>query len=129
MDCQLIASALKRFRQQLTVESCVVSRKEILQAFSRRNIDVALIDLDLEDRPLSGLQVLPELHVSYPTTPVIILFDTWQDDLVVHAFRAGAKGVFSRSETNFDVLRRCIDAVHRGQVWASSRQLVLLLIL
>jgi len=57
----------------------------------------------------------------------VMLFDTWHDDLILHAFRAGAKGVFCRTEKNLDMLWKCINAVHKGQVWASSRQLHLLL--
>jgi DNA-binding NarL/FixJ family response regulator len=45
----------------------------------------------------------------------------------MHAFRAGANGVFCRSEDKLDMLRRCINSVHEGQVWATSRQMQLLL--
>ena len=36
-------------------------------------------------------------------------------------------GVFCRSETKLEMLWKCIDAVHKGQVWANSVQLQLLL--
>ena len=58
---------------------------------------------------------------------VVTLFDTWNDDLIVHAFRAGAMGVFCRSEKKLDMLWKCISAVHEGQVWANSVQMQLLL--
>ena len=127
MDCQLLLSASKRSRQQLSIVAWVVSRTDILRCFSRGNIDVALINADLEDGRLSGLEVLTEIHNSYPGTPLVMLFDAWHDDLILHAFRAGAKGVFCRSEKKLDMLWKCIAAVHQGQVWASSRQLQLLL--
>jgi DNA-binding NarL/FixJ family response regulator len=76
---------------------------------------------------LSGLRILPELHASYPRTPFVMLFDSWQDDLIVHAFRVGAQGVFCRVQSNLDLLWKCIKAVHQGQVWANSGQLNLLL--
>ncbi len=127
MDCQLLLSASKRSRQQLSIVAWVVSRTDILHCFSRGNIDVALINADLEDGRLSGLDVLTEIHASYPGTPIVMLFDAWHDDLILHAFRAGAKGVFCRTEKKLDLLWKCIAAVHQGQVWASSRQLHLLL--
>ena len=127
MDCQLLLSASKRSRQQLSIVAWVVSRTDILHCFSRGNIDVALINADLEDGRLSGLDVLTEIHASYPGTPIVMLFDAWHDDLILHAFRAGAKGVFCRTEKKLDMLWKCIAAVHQGQVWASSRQLHLLL--
>jgi DNA-binding NarL/FixJ family response regulator len=127
MDCQLLLSASKRYRQQMSVVAWVVSRADILHCFSQGHIDVALINADLEDGRLAGLGVLTEIHTSYPGTPIVMLFDTWHDDLILHAFRAGAKGVFCRTEKKLDMLWKCIAAVSLGQVWASSRQLHLLL--
>ena len=127
MDCQLLVGALEGSRQQFAVAACATSESEITGCLSRGNVDVALINLDLEDGPLAGLRALPNLHASYPKTPVVMLFDKWQDDLVVSAFRAGAKGVFCRLEKELDMLWKCINAVHEGQVWANSRQLHLLL--
>ena len=127
MDCQLLQEALKRSRQQLTAVSCAVSKIDILSGLSNGNVDVALINADLEDGRMTGLDILPEIHASYQKTPIVTLFDTWNDDLIVRAFRAGAKGVFCRLETELALLWKCIKAVHQGQVWANSRQLQLLL--
>jgi DNA-binding NarL/FixJ family response regulator len=127
MDCQLLQTAVKRSRQRFDVVACAVSRGGIFDCFSRESVDVALINVDLEDGRLAGLEVLPEICATYHNTPVVVLFDTWQDDLIVHAFRGGARGVFCRSEKELEVLWKCISAVHEGQVWANSRQLQLLL--
>src|SRR3984893_2188526 len=127
MDCQLLLTASKRSRQHLSVVACVVSPCDLLHWFSRGNVDVALINADLEDGRMAGLELLPEIHASHQRTPIIMLFDSWHDDLIVHAFRAGAKGVFCRSEKKLDMLWKCIGAVHEGQVWANSEQLQLLL--
>jgi DNA-binding NarL/FixJ family response regulator len=127
MDCQLLQTAAKSSRQRFDVVACAVSKPGILDCFSRGNVDVALINVDLEDGRLTGLEVLPELRATYHKTPVVMLFDSWQDDLIVHAFRGGAKGVFCRSEKELELLWKCINAVHEGQVWANSGQLQLLL--
>src|SRR6266481_9359112 len=127
IDCQLLLIASKRSRQQLSIVAWAVSRTDILHCFSRENIDVALINADLQDGRMAGLDVLTEIHTSYPRTPTVMLFDSWNDDLVVHAFCAGAKGVFCRTEKKLDMLWKCISVVHEGQVWANSRQLHLLL--
>ena len=127
MDCQLLLTASKRSRQLIHVVACAVSRADILHCFSRGNVDVALINADLEDGRMAGLELLPEIHACHQRTPIIMLFDTWHDDLILHAFRAGAKGVFCRSEKKLDMLWKCIAAVHEGQVWANSEQLQLLL--
>jgi two-component system nitrate/nitrite response regulator NarL len=127
MDCQLLLAASKQAPQQVNVVACAVSRTDILNCFSRGNFDVALINADLEDGRLAGLELLPEIHASYPKTPVVMLFNTLHDDLILHAFRAGAKGVFCRAEKKLDMLWKCISAVHQGQIWANSGQLHLLL--
>lgn len=127
MDCQLLQTAVKSSRQRFDVVACAVSRHSILDCFSRESVDVALINADLEDGRLAGLELLPEIGASYRSTPVVVLFDTWQDDLIVHAFRRGAKGVFCRLEKELELLWKCINAVHDGQVWANSGQMQLLL--
>ena len=42
---------------------------------------------------------------------------------MVQAFRAGARGVFARSESHFERLCKCILRVHQGQIWAKTQQL------
>jgi DNA-binding NarL/FixJ family response regulator len=127
MDCQLLVTASKQSQQQVSVVATAVSRGDILDCYSREKLDVALISDDLEDGRLAGLDLLSEIQTTYKTTPVVVLFNTWDDDLILHAFCAGAKGVFCRSEKNLDILWKCIHAVHHGQVWANSAQLQLLL--
>ena len=43
-------------------------------------------------------------------------------ELVLDAFRAGAKGVFCRTDSLTN-LPKCIRCVHNGQIWANSSQL------
>jgi DNA-binding NarL/FixJ family response regulator len=84
--------------------------------------DVALISENLQDGPLTGFSVLDELHRFFPKTSVIVLLRSASMDLIVDAFRAGAKGVFCREEP-LQTLCKCIQSVHQGQVWANSSQL------
>lgn len=56
-----------------------------------------------------------------------MLLDRSQPELVVEAFRAGARGVFSRSDSDIIMLFKCIQRVLEGQVWADSTQLHYLL--
>ena len=55
-----------------------------------------------------------------------MLLDTTDRDLVVDAFRAGARGVFCRGYS-FKALPKCIRRVHEGQVWVSNLELEFLL--
>ena len=71
MDCQLLQAALKGSHQRLEAVACTVSRTDTLQCLSRGNVDVALINSDLEDGRLTGLNVLSEIHATYQSTPVV----------------------------------------------------------
>lgn len=126
MGCQLLEHALRRFPHRFNVLRSAVTRSEILSSLNQGDVDVALVSEDLQDGQFMGFQVLPELHASFPRTRVIVLLNSLQNDLVLDAFRAGALGVFSRAEP-FEMLCKCIEAVHAGQVWANSAQLRLLL--
>ncbi|MFY9527381.1 MAG: response regulator transcription factor [Candidatus Acidiferrales bacterium] len=87
-----------------------------------REVDVALINENLEDGPLVGFRILSDLRSSYPKTRTIVLLKSARHDLVVDAFRGGAKGVFCLGEP-LEVLCKCIQSVHKGQIWANSSQL------
>jgi DNA-binding NarL/FixJ family response regulator len=126
MGCELLQTSFRRFPQQFAIAACEVSSDELVRSTARGNADVALINADLQDGRLMGLEALRILHISHPEIRCVIIFDTWRDELILHAFRAGAKGVFCRSEC-FDRLCTCIQSVHNGQVWANSSQLLLLL--
>jgi two-component system nitrate/nitrite response regulator NarL len=122
MDCELLKRGLTRSRSTFRVVSCAVSQAEVIHSMNSRPPDIALISESLQDGSLTGFGVLGELRKSFPKTSVIVLLRSDNAELIVDAFRAGARGVFCRAEP-LDSLCRCIDAVHQGQIWASSSQL------
>ena len=61
-----------------------------------------------------------------PGTRVVMLLDSAQREMVVEAFRRGARGVFCRSDS-LSMLTRCVHRVHEGQLWISGYQLEYLL--
>jgi len=126
MGCQLLKSDLSRSSPRFRVVECATRRAQIIQALSSREVDVALVSEDLEDGPGAGFEILSELRALFPKTRPILLLKPGSEDLVVEAFRGGAKGVFCKSEP-IKALRKSILAVHKGQVWANSQQLHLIL--
>ena len=117
---------LLRFRLNSKVVTCAVSREQIIDAMKSQHVDIALVSENLEEGPLAGFRVLNDLRTSHPKTRVVILLNSLRDELVVDAFRGGAKGVFCRSET-WQRLCKCITCVHQGQIWANSHHLHCLL--
>src|SRR4029077_8811157 len=74
------------------------------------------------EEALAGFDVTRQIRASHSKPCVVMLLDASKPTMVVEAFRAGASGVFSRDQSS-ELLCKCIHAVHRGQIWASSKEL------
>ena len=55
-----------------------------------------------------------------------MLLDSTERDLVVDAFRGGARGIFCRGDS-FNALPKCMRQVHNGQIWVKNVELEFLL--
>jgi len=88
--------------------------------------DVAVISVRLEDGPLTGFRILYGLRAVESKIPSVMLFDSTERDLVVDAFRGGARGIFCRGDS-FNALPKCIRQVHNGQIWVNNVELEFLL--
>jgi two-component system, NarL family, nitrate/nitrite response regulator NarL len=126
MSCSLLKTALTRSRFGFEIVACATTRSEIIQSLKTRPVDVALVSEDLFDAPLAGFQVVSELRSFFPKTRVVLLLKSAPDEMIVDAFRSGAKGVFCRTEP-LTSLCKCIRSVHEGQIWANSKQLHVIL--
>ena len=122
MACGMVSAGLKR-RSQFEVVSYTTSVDELLRLVENAAPEVALIGSTLQDGIFSGLSVLEEIHSKYPEMRLVLLIDSSEPEVVVQAFRAGARGVFDRSESHFERLCKCILRVHQGQIWAKTQQL------
>jgi len=70
--------------------------------------------------------VLHELRAAEPKIPAVMLLDSTDRDLVIDAFRGGARGVFCR-DYSFDALPKCIRQVYEGHAFVSPLELDFLL--
>jgi two-component system, NarL family, nitrate/nitrite response regulator NarL len=70
---------------------------------------------------LGGMVALREFHEAHPHIPAVILLDSPKQEIVLDAFRAGARGIFS-NHGSLEMLCKCVRVVYEGQVWASSRE-------
>lgn len=122
MNCELMSTALERYKQRLTVVAAATDSNEIQDAFERHQPDVCIISAQLKDGPNAGLTALRELMAKFKNARVILLLDSAERSAVVEAFRAGAQGVFSR-EQPFDVLCKSVHKVQEGQIWASNEHI------
>jgi len=119
LHTQLLADALRRGGALEVIGS---DSRELIARVDLRNIDVLLLSADLDERPDGGLAVLREVRALHPNVRAVILLDSSKPQLVLEAFRAGARGVVSRQES-VETLNKCIRRVHQGQIWANSQQM------
>jgi DNA-binding NarL/FixJ family response regulator len=126
MNSQLMVGALKRCHSNFEVRALSSNSSVAFRELRDYRPHVAVISAQLEDGPLTGFKVLHQLRDSESRTPAVMLLDSTERDLVVDAFRAGARGVFCRGYS-FKALPKCIRRVHEGQVWVSNVELEFLL--
>lgn len=101
----------------------VTTVDDALRVVESQAVCVALISTTLQDGPLSGFEASRRIRKAKPEVRPIILFEPSEANMIVTAFRNGAMGVFSQAEDGFDLLCRCVEQVHAGQIWAKSAQL------
>jgi two-component system nitrate/nitrite response regulator NarL len=126
MSAHLIADGLTRGRNDIVVVAVSNSSAETIRELEKNQPDIALINAHLHDGRLRGYHVLQYLQMLSPKTTAIMLIPDSDRDLVVDAFRGGAKGVFCRLQS-IKLLPKCIRTVHEGQIWADTRNLAFIL--
>jgi two-component system nitrate/nitrite response regulator NarL len=125
MNSQLLAAALERDKRFQVLDPVSDSRG-LLAVVAKEKPAVVVVSAELEDNPRKGFEVARELHALRSETRIVMLLDTPERSQVVESFRAGARGVFSRSDA-LKSLAKCIHCVSQGQVWANSKELRYLL--
>jgi len=126
MGCQLLQEGLKRAQLGLGEIHSAGTVHQVLTLCGIHPVDVALISEDLQDGPHKGVEAVELLRKSHPNIRSVVLVRKIRRELTLDAFRSGAKGVFCRTEP-METLGKCILAVHKGQVWADSEQMEVIL--
>jgi len=125
MNSQLLATALERDKRFQVLEA-VPDVRGIGAAVTKQKPAVVIISAEIDGNARKGFEVVREVNGLRCGARVVMLLDSSERSEVVEAFRAGARGVFSRSES-LKSLAKCIYCVSQGQVWASSKELRYLL--
>jgi DNA-binding NarL/FixJ family response regulator len=108
MAASLLSDQFKRYGD-ISVVSCCVNKASLLASVREIKPDVAIVGVDLQDGPLSGLDALREVREAHPDLRPILLFDRPEPQVVVESLRAGARGVFSRCDFHLAALRKCVE--------------------
>ena len=126
MNSELMVTALKRSRSNFDVQTLTSNSLIAFRELQDSHPDVAIISARLEDGPLTGFRILHELRAVESRISSVLLLDSTERDLVVDAFRGGARGIFCRGDS-FAALPKCIRQVHNGQIWVNNGELEFLL--
>jgi len=118
---QLLADALKR-DHELDVISADSDSHGVIATAAAHKADVLLISSKLDEQSHRAFEVLREIRVSHPRIRAVMLMDSSKREFILQAFRAGARGIFSRHES-IESLCKCVRSVHEGQIWANSVQM------
>ncbi len=122
---QVMSDALKRDSSLKVIDWDGASADLAATVVSQR-VDVLAVSSTMDGQALRGLALVRELLAARPGARSVVLLDSQlvdaqERDIVVEAFRAGARGVFSR-DGSVESFCKCIHCVHEGQIWASTRE-------
>jgi DNA-binding NarL/FixJ family response regulator len=122
MYCDLLNKAFQAVCHKFDVVASASSSQEILNLIKQCHPQVAVISDNLEEGPLAGVRLIPEIRKTNPETRILLATGSPDRELVTEAFRYGADGVFCRT-SSFELLCKSVDALARGQIWANSAEL------
>jgi DNA-binding NarL/FixJ family response regulator len=122
MYCDLLNRAFLAVPERFEVVASAYNAVEVLALVQEHRPKVAIISDTLEDGPLTGLRLLPEVRRASAETRVLVAMGSMDRELVIEAFRLGADGVFCRNSP-FEMLCKSVDALAQGQIWANATEL------
>lgn len=118
MATELVADAINRDARFEIVESLAGS-SDLMRITSDSRPDVILISGSADGDARKACDVVRELRSFAGSAKFVLLVDHLTHEVVVEAFRAGVRGIFSRA-SSIKGLYKCIEKVHEGQIWACS---------
>lgn len=122
MQVQLLSGALRR-RPEFHVATCQMDTESILQCFAGKPPQIVLLSPPSQGNVAELVATLRSFHLSHPEIPKVLLLDGWDREVVISAFRSGARGIFNITDSNLHLLCKCLVRVAAGQIWINTEQL------
>lgn len=116
-DHQMFRDGLKAVisdEKKIELTGAVGSAKELYKLLETDNPDLLITDITMPD--ISGIEVTAYINENYPNTKVLILSMHSNEEFIIKALNAGAKG-FLPKETGADELLEAINAIHNGNCY------------
>ena len=104
----------------------VCAPDEFAVALEQTSPDVVVITTGSNGKARKSIELVRRAHSHRSELRSIMFLESWKDDLLVEAFRAGVTGVLSAQDSPA-AMAKCVHSVHIGQIWANSAQLRMVL--
>jgi DNA-binding NarL/FixJ family response regulator len=118
---QLLAGALGH-EPSFEITAFDSDSRGLASATANLETDVLVVSTSLDGHPARGLEVLRYVRVASPNVRTVVLMESLTDEDILSAFRAGARGLFGKSQP-VQLLSKCVRSVHEGQIWADKREI------
>jgi len=80
--------------------------------------DIVILDISLPE--VSGIEVITSINQKSPDTKALMITHAMEEQAIIKAIRAGAKGYLSRN-TNVSEIIKAIQVVHQGEFWVQRK--------
>ncbi|HEX4515054.1 MAG TPA: response regulator transcription factor, partial [Polyangiaceae bacterium] len=101
----------------IVVAGEAVNASDVTRLLAVGKFDVAVLDMNMPGA--SGLELLANVHATYPQLPILVLTMHPEEQFGVHVLRAGAAG-FLNKESAPEKLVEAVRKVGRGGRWIST---------
>jgi DNA-binding NarL/FixJ family response regulator len=122
---ELLADALGH-DPQLNVVKWDSDCRTLVKTLLSSDVDVLIIGVTIDGRQSDGLEIVRQLQTLRSEIRAIVLLDSYKSESILDAFRAGAKGVFSRDGCP-EMLGKCVHCASQGQIWANNHEMAVAL--
>jgi two-component system invasion response regulator UvrY len=113
-DHSIVRAGLRRLVEEsedIAVVAEAADGREAIKKVHKTRPDVAIVDISMPD--MDGLEVISQLRSIYPTLPIIILTMYEEEQYVVRAIEAGARGYLTKRSAP-EQLVKAIRRVYAG---------------
>jgi DNA-binding NarL/FixJ family response regulator len=119
-DHQIVRDGIKRLlkdEDDIELIGSVGSGKEALDFIKCSQPDIVITDLSMPN--MSGIELTEKLFTSYPDIKVLILSMFNNEEYIVSAIQAGAKGYLPKQDSTTEILLEAIRTISNGDEFYS----------
>jgi DNA-binding NarL/FixJ family response regulator len=119
-DHQIVRDGIKSLLQntpEINISGEASSGKELLEKIAGTETDIILMDISIPD--ISGIELTKQISKNFPDIKVLVLSMYLQEDFIVNAIAAGAKGYLPKNTTRHELLN-AITKIYEGNEYYSD---------